>query len=262
MPMVRSGNANISYHVTGSGDPLLMIMGFSADERMWLFQTPAFAPHYRCITVDNRGAGGTPLPDAPFSMEDMAADALAVLDDLDIERAHVLGISMGGAIAQHVALKAPERVRSLTLAATWCAPNPYTTRTAELGTAIFENLGSDAIVAAFMLWLFTPNALINAPELAMTAQKMMLDYFPPRATYEAQLEALLQHDTRGRLGAIEAPTLVMVGKRDILVPPELSMQIAAEMPRAEFKLLETGHAFNVEEADAFNQTILEFLARV
>jgi 3-oxoadipate enol-lactonase len=261
MPLIASGNAQISYEVSGDGDPLVLIMGFNADARMWMMQLPAFASRFRCITVDNRGAGLSPLPADPFSMQDMAADVVGVLDHLGIERAHVVGISMGGAIAQHVALQAPERVRSLVLAATWCAPNPYTDRIAKLGTAIFEALGQDAIAQAFMLWLFTPNALINAPQLAEFAEKTMLEYFPPHATYLAQLAALLQHDTRDRIGSIAAPTLVMVGRRDILVPPELSQQIAALMPHAELKLLETGHAFNVEEADAFNATILDFLSK-
>lgn len=261
MPSARSGNADISYAVTGDGDPLLMVMGFSADARMWMFQTPALSQHYRCITLDNRGTGSSPLPADPFSMEDIAADALAVLDHLGIERAHVLGISMGGAIAQHLALKAPERVRSLILAATWCAPNPYTDRIARLGRGIFDSLGRDSIAQAFMLWLFTPHALINAPDVAAAAEKLMLDFFPPRETFEAQLEALLVHDTRDQLASIDVPTMALVGRRDILVPPELSVQIVSAMPNAELVFLDSGHAFNVEEADRFNQTVLEFLGQ-
>jgi len=107
MPIARSGDADIAYEITGSGDLLLMIMGFLADSRMWVLQTPAFAEHFSCITFDNRGVGMSSRPPGPYTMEQMASDALAVMDDAGIERAHVLGISMGGAIAQHVALKAP-----------------------------------------------------------------------------------------------------------------------------------------------------------
>src|SRR5438132_374730 len=136
MQTLRSGDATIAYEVAGDGDPLLMIMGLAADRRMWMLQLPVFTPHYRCITFDNRGVGDSSAPPGPFSMEQMAADALAVLDEAGVERAHVLAISMGGAIAQHLALKAPERIRSMVLASTWCSKNAYTQRMAEVGKIV------------------------------------------------------------------------------------------------------------------------------
>ncbi|HVL32303.1 MAG TPA: alpha/beta fold hydrolase [Actinomycetota bacterium] len=261
MPTIRSGNATIAYDVTGDGDPLLMLMGFASDRRMWMLQLPAFAERYRCITIDNRGTGESPLPDEPCTMEDMAQDALGVLDELGIERAHALGISMGGAIAQHIALKAPDRVRSLTLAATWSARNAYTQRVAYLGKRVLNELGEEAFVRAIMLWLFTPKFLINNADFAAGIESMMLQFSAPRATFNMQLEALLEHEVTDQLVALDMPTLVIVGRRDILVPPELSEQIAAAIPHAEFKYLESGHAFNVEEMETFNTTILDFLAR-
>lgn len=260
MPIVHSGDAHIAYDVTGEGDPLLMIMGFAADARMWMLQTPAFSQHYRCITIDNRGAGASTLPAGECSMSDLAGDALAVLNDLEIERARVLGISMGGAIAQHLALKAPTRVRSLVLAATWCAKNPYTHRVAHLGRQILERIGQEALIEAFMLWLFTPRFLIENARFADDIQKLMLDFVTPEQTFYAQMEALLDHDVRDALAALRIPTRVMVGRRDILVPPELSQDLARAIPGAELVTLETGHAFNVEEMDAFNGSVLEFLA--
>src|SRR5687768_18611927 len=100
MPMVRSGDADIAYDLTGQGDPLLMIMGFLSDARMWILQTAAFSPHYTCITFDNRGVGRSSSPPGPYSMEQMAADADAVPDDGGIGRRPGLGISMGGGVAQ------------------------------------------------------------------------------------------------------------------------------------------------------------------
>jgi len=261
MPIARAGDADIAYEVAGSGEPLLMIMGFAADSRMWMFQTPTFAERYRCITFDNRAVGNSTGPLEGLTMEQMASDALAVLDAEGIERAHVLGISLGGAIAQHVALKAPERIRSLVLAATWCRRNPYLPRLGRIGTEILEQVGRESVVHASMLWLFTPKFLLEHSEMADAIEAMALDQAVHPEVFTAQQGALFEHDVREALGSLEIPTLVIVGRRDVFVPPELSEEIAAAIPGAEFVLLETGHAFTIEERDAFNHAVLEFLAR-
>ena len=261
MLTTRAGDVDIAYEITGSGDPLLLIMGFAADSRMWMLQTPAFAKQYRCITFDNRGVGHSSKPAGPYSMEQMASDALAVLDAADAERAHVVGISMGGAIAQHLALKAPERVRSLVLASTWCAPNPYLPRLADIGTLLMDNAGPEAVIRASMLWLFTPAMIVNSPDMVGVIESQALEFAADREVFFAQQAAVFEHDTRDRLGSLTMPALVMVGRRDVFVPPELSMQIVEAMPRAEFTMLEAGHAYNLEEMDAFNKTVLDFIAR-
>jgi len=258
MPIVRSGDADIAYETAGSGDPLLMIMGFLADSRMWVLQTPAFAEHFTCVTFDNRGVGMSSSPPGPYTTEQMAADAIAVLDDAGIERAHVLGISMGGAIAQHVALKAPERIRSLTLAATWCNPNPWLERIAEIGEQL-ASLGPEHAGRAALLWLFTPKLVIHQPDVISAIEQMMLAFQPPADTFVKQIHGVLTHDTREQLAQIEAPTLVLGARRDIMVPPELAEIIAASIPGSRFELLDGGHAFSAENAVEFNRVILEFL---
>ncbi|MFN2614016.1 MAG: alpha/beta fold hydrolase [Actinomycetota bacterium] len=260
MPFVETDGARISYEVVGEGEPLLLIMGWAAEARMWMMQTPVFSHRYRVITFDNRGVGGS-TTDGEFDLQAMARDARAVLDATGTDRAHILGISMGGAIAQHLVLEAPERVRTLTLAATWCARNAYLTRLAELGVRIYDELGPKALVSASMLWLFSPHFLIENAEFAAGIEAMFADVIPPRTAMMSQLDALLQHETRARLQELSLPTLVMVGRRDVLVPPELSKQIVDAVPHAEFEMLESGHAFNVEEADRFNQTVLAFLEK-
>lgn len=262
MPTVRSADADIAYEVTGSGAPLLMIMGFAGDSRMWMFQTPAFAERFRCITFDNRGAGGSSSPHGPYTMGQMANDALHVLDAAAADRAHVLGISMGGAIAQHLALIAPDRVRSLTLAATWCSHNAYLTRIAELGLAISDNLGIEALIRASLLWLFTPRFIIEQHENLERIETLMVNLQAPPETFVNQLHAVLEHDVAADLAELQIPTRVMVGRRDTLVPPELSEELAKAVPGSDLVYLETGHAFNIEEAEAFNRTVLEFLERV
>lgn len=258
MPIVRSGDADISYEITGEGEPLLMIMGFLSDARMWILQTAAFSPHYRCITFDNRGVGNSSSPPGPYTMEQMAADAIAVLDDAGIDSAHVLGISMGGAIAQHVALKAPERIRSLTLAATWCHPNLWLTRLGEMGQMAAE-FDREKFTRSVLLWLFTPNMIINQPQVVAMIEELILAEPPRPEAFQNQIAAVHGHDTREQLHQIEAPTLVMVARRDFMVPPELGRVVHESIPGSRLAELDGGHAFSAENVAEFNQVVLEFL---
>ena len=259
MHTLRSGDATIAYDIDGDGDPLLLIMGLGADRRMWMLQLPVFTPQFRCITFDNRGIGDSTAPDGPFTMEQMAADALAVLDEAQVERAHVLAISMGGAIAQHLALKAPERIRSMVLASTWCSKNPYTQRMSDVGRSILEAGGQQAVTRASMLWLFTPKFILERNAFVQQVEQMALQFATHPEIFARQVDALLEHDVRDELGRLDIPTRVMSGRRDIMVPPELSEELAAAIHGADFRLLDGAHAYNVEEFDAFNKTVLEFL---
>lgn len=259
MHTLHSDDATIAYEIDGEGDPLLLIMGLGADRRMWMLQLPVLTPHYMCITFDNRGIGESTAPAGPFSMEQMAADALAVLDEAQVDRAHVLGISMGGAIAQHLALKAPERIRSLVLASTWCSKNPYTQRMSHAGRTIMEAGGQEAITRTSMLWLFSPKFILERNAFVQQIEQMALQFATHPEVFARQLDALLEHDVKDQLSRLDIPTRVMCGRRDIMVPPELSEELAAAIPGADFKLLDGGHAYNVEEFDAFNKTVLEFL---
>jgi len=259
MPTIRSGDADIYYEVTGSGEPLLMIMGFLSDSRMWMLQTPAFSEHFTCITFDNRGVGNSSRPPGPYTMEQMAADAIAVLDDAGVDKAHVLGISMGGAIAQHVALKVPERVRSLVLAATWSQPNQWLERLSAISAQLTEHVGAEAFGSSVLLWLFTPALFINSPDVIAVIEQMMTTIQPPMESFENQLAAVHAHDTTEQLHQITAPTLVMGARRDFMVPPELAQIIADSIPGSRFEMLEGGHGFSAENTAEFNRVILEFL---
>lgn len=260
MPIARAGDADIAYDVHGQGDPVLFVPGFATDARLtWMFQIPAVSQRYRCLALDNRGIGTSSGPLDGLTMESMASDALAVLDDAGVERAHVVGISMGGAIAQHVALKAPERVRSLTLAATWCRRNSYLPRMARAGNDLLAGRGFEAVAGASMLWLFTPRFIIDHGELLEGIEALAIEAPVDAAVFDAQQRAVLDHDVADRLATLEVPTLVIVGRRDIFVPTELSEDLAATIPGATLRVIEGGHAFNIEERDAFNAELLAFL---
>lgn len=260
MPFVRSGDADINYTVQGDGTPVLLIMGLAADQSMWLMQVPALlGAGYKVITFDNRGVGGSSSPPGAYTMEQMAADGLAVLDAAQADRAHVIGVSMGGAIAQHLALKAPERVRSLMLVSTWATMNEWTRRLEALGREILDKLGREALIKSSMLFLFTPKTVIDNPKLVEQIEQMAIGMQGSADSFVNQSAGVVLHETLDRCGEISAPTFVLVGRRDILVPPELSEQIANAIPGSTFKMIDGGHAFTFENAAEFNAEMLAWL---
>jgi 3-oxoadipate enol-lactonase len=259
MPIVEVPGAKISYEVAGDGPPLLLIMGFASDARMWMAQLPAFAPRYRCISFDNRGVRTSTAEPDPFSMADMATDAVAILDAEGIDAAHVVGISMGGAIAQHLALNAPSRVRSLTLAATWAEPNAYLRRMSEIGRILIASGGHDAVIRTSLLWLFTPRFILENDALLTSLEKMAAEFAVDQTVFDRQLDALLIHDTRDRLAELRMPVRVLCPRSDVFVPTVLCERLAAGIPGSDLVHIDGGHAFNVESVNAFNEAVLEFL---
>src|SRR5215470_8594687 len=138
MPLAKIGDHELYYEEHGSGEPLLCIMGFATDSTGWLLQVPEFAKRYRTIVFDNRGVGRSSKPTSAYTIHEMADDAAGLLDHLGIARAHVLGLSMGGMIAQELVLRHPQRVRGLVLAATFPEPDAATE---EQRTVLFTQMG-------------------------------------------------------------------------------------------------------------------------
>jgi len=259
MPSIDSGGSEIYYEITGDGDPLVMIMGLGADSRGWTMQQAAFAEHYQLVLIDNRGVGKSSTPSQPFTIAEMAEDTLAVMNDAAIERAHILGVSLGGCIAQELVLAAPERVRSLVLGSTYAGPTAWRSRIRELQLEILKGQGIEALIRFRALFIFTPGLFQSAPALMTIIEKTMAE--TPVEGYLLQVDAAEAHDARARLGEIVAPTLVLTGKRDILVPPELSSEVASLIPGAELEMFESAHAIQLEEAERFNETVLAFFAK-
>jgi pimeloyl-ACP methyl ester carboxylesterase len=265
VPTARVGDITMHYVEAGGGEPLVLIMGFGGDHLAWGFQLPVLAERYRVIAFDNRGAGQTDQPDAPYTTREMAADTAGLMDALGVERAHVLGVSMGGMIAQELALHHAERVQSLQLHCTYARPDGYTR--ARLAAARVERRTlsrEDAVRSAFF-WLFARGTYNERPEFVEAiVQTALANPHPQSLTgYLRQGDAVLGHDTLDRLGAITCPTLVSVAAEDILVPPRFSREIAARIPGAELRVVDdAGHVYFWERPDVFNTLCLEFLARV
>lgn len=277
MSTVTVGDVELYYEEHGSGDPLLLIMGLAADSTAWMFQLPAFAEHYRTIVFDNRGIGRSAKPAGPYTIGGMADDTAGLLAALGIERTHVVGVSMGGMIAQELALRHPERVRSLVLACTYPEPDEEirlgrATSIAQLGGSVDAAGAATLDMAAvdpmmifqtLMPKVFSPSFLMNQLPTLMQLFSGALQWGFSIEAIMAQVDAVMSHNATDRLRHIVAPTLVITGDSDLLIPPTNSDVIAVEIPGAKLVKIPGGtHGFNFETPEIFNQGILEFLATV
>lgn len=265
MPEIVRDGIRIHYDVHGGGDPLLCIMGLGGASNWWFPQVEGLGATHRVITFDNRGVGRSDKPAGPYSMAAMAADALAVLDAAGCESAHVMGISMGGMIAQHVALTAPDRVRKLILACTTPGGAKTEQPAPEVLSALMSSGGVRPQDPAEMLeklgWILFPRDWLSERVADVVA---MLEANPtepaPQHAFLAQVMAIAGHDTTARLGEIGHDTLVLTGDLDVLVPPGNSRFLAGGIPRAKLHVIPgTGHGFNLQAAEAYNQAVREFL---
>jgi len=271
------GDIDIYYEEHGSGDPLVLIMGLATDSQGWLLQVPEFSKHYRTIVFDNRGVGRTSKPSGVYTTSQMADDTAGLMAALGIERAHVLGISMGGMIAQELALRHPDRVRSLVLACTYSEPDAAVEQLQHLSVGQFGgSIGPDGSVhidplqldpmtffSHLMPMVFNPDFLQREMATLMQLFGGALQWGFDMDAILAQVQATMKHRCTERLGSIHAPTLVITGDADLLVPPRNSTILAEKIPGAKLVVVAGGsHGFNFETPDVFNRHVLEFLSSV
>ena len=239
-------------------------MGFGGDHLSWGYQQAAFNATYRVITFDNRGSGRSAAPDTPWTTRLMADDTVALLDRLGIDSAHVLGVSLGGMIAQEVALAHPARVRSLQLHCTAARPDRY--MLALLGNlrSVHRDLGREFAQRAMALWLFAPTTFNERPEFVEMLLYAANTQSHPQSDvgFVRQGDAVMTHDALDRLATVTCPTLVAVGEEDLLAPLRFSREIARAIPHAEFRTVgKAGHMFFWEQPAEFNALCLAFLAK-
>ncbi|CAN5498155.1 alpha/beta hydrolase [soil metagenome] len=267
MPTAEFDDVTLHYQRRGEGPPLLGIMGFGLDQRFWASQIPVITETHEFITFDNRGVGRSRRPGAPLvaSIEDMADDTVALLDHLEIGDCIVYGTSMGGAIAQHLALAHPERVSGLILAVTWARPIEFMRRQHLLARALIQGTGPELLVESTLVRMFTPAFFeMGAEVLDQMVKAFMAESGPDVPTTEvllAQVDAVDKHDVLDRLPSIEVPTLVIGARNDMMVPYLGSEEISAAIPGAEFVTLETGHGCMIEEMPAYNAAVQTWLAK-
>jgi 3-oxoadipate enol-lactonase len=255
----------VGYDVHGrrSGIPLLMIQGLGTDSRGWALQRIAMGRRYRCVTIDNRGVGASTNAPHPFSLEQMARDAVSVLDAEGIDAAHVMGASMGGAIAQILAVQHADRLRGLVLACTSCRHHPWRRELlAEWADAVRER-GMAALSGEGMRWLIGPRFHRRFGPWINLLGRVLMQGDPEH--FAAQVEAILALDDslRFELHEVRAPTLVITGSQDMLTPFGDAEELAEMIPGSKLRELRgAAHGLMVEQPGAFNTAVLDFLRGV
>ena len=266
MPAVTANGIRLFYEETGAPEapPLVLIMGWGGDHTAWAFQVPALAIDHRVIALDNRGAGQSEVSEAPYTIPGMAADVVGLMDALGIARAHVCGASMGGMIAQELALRHPGRVRTLQLHCTAPVIDAYGRFLIDTLLAVKARGDREENVRAVMPWLLCRKTMVERPDFIRFWIERALTYAYPTG-YEGlarQADAIRGHDTIARLGEIRVPTLLTTGAEDILVPPASSRELHARIPGAELVTIDdAGHLHFIEQMERFNAVCLEFLRK-
>ena len=265
MTYVRaSDGVRIHYRVTGrpGAPPVLFIQGLGVDKHGWNLQRLASAPWYQAVAIDNRGAGRSDKPHGEYSLVQMARDAIAALDHAGIETAHVVGASMGGAISQILAVKYPERLRSLTLACTAGQNHPWREEllASWRDTALERGIGAMGSDAA--RWMIGPRSFRRVlPAIGWLGP---LALGRPTHAFAAQVDAILNVDMSyaDQLANITVPALVVVGNQDILTPRGDSEELAERIPTAELAVISgAAHGLMIEHARSFNSVLFDFLGR-
>jgi 3-oxoadipate enol-lactonase len=264
MPTTEANGQSIYYEVHGDGEPLLCVEGLAMDTLGWALQVPAFSSRHKTIVFDNRDVGQSSMADGSYEVADMASDALALADALDLGSFHLLGVSMGGAIAQEMALAAPERIRTLTLAVTFARGGRWGQTLSAVWGARVLRMSREERVDELMLLCFSEEFFENAEGVAWLRDLMLQNPHPqPAEAFARQLDAASRHDTRDRLATLAMPTHVIGAEYDLLVPVWKSRELAALIPGAKLTVLDgCPHGLNVERAEDFNRAVLDFVAQV
>ena len=261
MPFADTPSGRIYYEVQGEGEPLLCVMGLSADHLAWALQVPTWSQRFRTVIFDNRDVGQSFYADGPYEVRDMAADTLALADALELESFHLLGMSLGGAIGQEVALAAPERVRTLTLVVTYAGAGNWGTERARLWGAEVMRKSHEEHVDSLLLYTLSEDFYRN-PEGVQFIRDMVLANPHPQApeAFVRQLDAGGRHETRDRLGSLSMPVHVVGAAHDALVPVWKSEEIAALVPGAKLTIVpDAPHGLNLERAEELNELVLDFI---
>lgn len=256
----------LAWREYGDGDPILLVMGFMGSGRAWYRLLPHLAGSSspsprRAVTMDNRGTGESDRPLGLWTMDDLAGDALAVMDAAGLESAHVIGASMGGMIAQHLALEHPERVRSLTLACTHPGRQPGAPPWRMLASLVLRPLfGPERTFPLVAPLLYSERTRTEHRDRLAEDLEMRFQDSTPVATAPAQIAAILGHDTRGRLGELSMPVLVVHGAEDALVPAGAAEELARLIPHARLEIIpRCGHILTTDAEPEAAAAILGFL---
>lgn len=266
MPKVKVGDINMYYEVHGEGEPLVFIVGLGVGISSAFLDIPAFSDKFKVVLFENRGAGRSDTPAIPYTMEMMVDDTAGLLDAIGIDDAHIMGRSMGGMIAQHFALRYPQRVRSLILMCTDCGGSYYKSdpeyEHSFSDTEHMKKLTLEERYRENMRWLVSQEFIDKNPELIKESIIKLMEYPTPPQGFAGQTQAIEGHNTYERLAEIKAPTLVIHGDADRVNLVENARILASRIPNAELVILKNmKHMFMLEAKEETTRIVLDFLRR-
>jgi len=265
MPKVKANNFTMHYEQQGSGEPLLLIPFLSADQSCYVFQVAEYSKHFRCISLDLRGAGESENPGGEYTTEVLADDVAAFMQAAGIKKAHVAGMSLGAAVGMWVAAKHPEKVQSLSLTSGWTKTDLLIQTVLGSWQVIAKALDSvpEMVVRAIFPWCFTPELYSEKPEYIESLAGFVRSRPPMSvAAFLEQSSAVIAHDVTAQLARIGAPTQIIFGRFDQITSTRFATPLKDGISNSELLVLEgASHAPIYEKVEEYNQKTLEFLRR-
>ncbi len=261
MPKISVRDIEVNYEEAGKGFPLILVHGLNGDLTGWVLIMPELSKHYRTVALDVRGHGGTSKPDQPYSIQGFSEDLFEFMRKLAIPKAHIFGLSMGGAIAQQFALVHPERVRSLTLVSTFSHVDEHARRAFLLLKSSLSQGGYPAFFDEVVKLAFTPEYIAANPGPIAELKQKRIQVNSPAAIGRAT-DACLAFNLKDQISEIPIPTLVVSGREDVFTPVHLAEQIHRSVHGSEWEIVEgVGHNLHIEAAPVLVQAVLNFLRR-
>lgn len=259
MPRVKINSISLYYEIDGAGSTIIFINGLTMDTNAWLLQVPTFSKRHKVIRYDCRGQGQSDKPEIEYSQEMHADDLINLMDKLDIHKAHLVGLSNGGMIAQHFAIKYPDRIGALALVDTCSYIDTLLDTIVRVWIKATEIGGSELRYDATIPFIFSEN-FIKKNQANISAMKQhSIEINPPKAVINLA-NACLKHNITDRLSEIKAPTLIIVGEEDILIPPKYSKLLNEKIFGSKLVIMKKcGHVTTLEKPEEFNNIVLEFL---
>jgi pimeloyl-ACP methyl ester carboxylesterase len=265
MPKIKANNITINYDQQGTGEPLILIPYLAADYACYAFQVAEYAKHFTCISIDLRGTGESDKPEGFYSTELFADDVAAVMQALGIPNAHISGLSLGAASAIWLAVKYPNRVKSLSLHSAWAKTDPFLKIVVEGWQVTAKALGSvpEMVILSIFPWCFTPELYAAKPEYIQSLADFIRSRpAQPVAAFLEESNAVIAHDVAAHLEEITAPTQITFGRHDLVTSTRFADQMTNAIRGSELVIFEgCAHAPIYEKVEEFNQKTLAFLRR-
>jgi len=265
MPKIKVNDITMNYEQQGSGEPLVLIPYLAADYACYAFQVAEYAKHFTCISVDPRGAGETDKPEGTYSTELFAADVSAFMQAIGVDRAHISGLSLGAGVGMWLAVKHPEKVKSLSLHSAWARTDLFIKTVVESWQVMAKALGNmpEVLITTLFPWCLTPELYATQPDHIQTLAAFVRSRpAQPVDAFIRQTEAVLAHDVESQLGKITAPTQITFGRHDVITSLRFAEPLQSNIKDSELVVFEgASHAPIYEKIEEFNQKTLDFLKR-